>query len=718
MKPDPQKASIKPDIHAGRYVGEEDLSDDDDFEPVLESGSRTQDGTAYREYTLRVLPWVDWDKLFTDTQSEPSDSLELSDSSQSGDEDELGNDSGESAARNTKEAAEAEFVRREYILARFPNTDGCTTDKREQTTGLRFDPSTKLPVPKRGAVPRYQPGGFARLCREGEETLRERLEALEETQRVDAQLKVGKAPWYKQRRDLEGIARIPERYRKRLILEVEETSEPAQGASASEPSAAHMSDAKNAGRPEATRTVRDDPKAPSTKRRKVFYGTMDSALGSDYCLMIVRDDRTIDLVPVGRYAWHNFKFAPKLSDMANERMHRRDARQAVDATRPSEMTVDRRGSSPVIAGTGEQAITVSTEDDPLVHVEQKLRARAALADTILERRRHLVDSSSHAASLWSGTQWQRPFVRRTDEGVHPPHDSEPAVSQGQLDPSLLLSRREIDSSDESNAEDRSGEDDVDVVRENGRHTPERYPNASADDASVLAAAFRYRGGQTPSCSHSNASGSGTESQSSLERLERYQAEDPLRQGSFSDAGDDTDMQWRHRSGLSENGRMLKRLLEREKTAQPPAGVGFRSEIPLTRPSSQAPSDAGATGTSGYDSAPRFQEHESIAGSAGAKYPGKPVSAGEQHAVPSHLLPAPDGVIEEMHIKAVLRYLARQGSYVTVKELLSYFQPWFPAQKERVAALVRKMCTAREIPPGSGRICVLLKEQVLQHAPAS
>jgi hypothetical protein len=432
---------------------------------------------------------------------------------------------------------------------------------------------------------------------------------------------------------------------------------------------------------------------------------MDSALGSDYCLMIVRDERTIDLVPVGRYAWYNFKYAPKLSDMANERLHRREARAATLSERTAEEIPD---NSPTPVTTTETESTAKPEDDPLLMAERKLKTRAMLADSILERRRHLWDHSINAGG-------QRPIAFSTRQGEQPmkpeewPPNADQVGASAQLDPLVLLSRYDSESGTDSNLEDRSDGEITKDFPGSGRQTPDSTFAPHADTLPGQSDRIPSRAREQAAPSPLHTSGSGSESHSSIERLERYQAEDPLLHRAFPEERTTGDAH-AHRPHLSENGRMLKRLLERERGAETSAasardtdGAATSVTVSTLRSTTSSADYAGEKNIHQQD-----QMHLTAAGRERAT--GTAGSVASLPALPRDLLPPTTLPIEETHVRAALQYLHDQGVNLTVKEFLSYFQPWFPVQKDRVAAIVRKLCTAREIPPGSGRICVLLKEQ--------
>ncbi|KAK4531735.1 hypothetical protein CCYA_CCYA09G2592 [Cyanidiococcus yangmingshanensis] len=708
MKPEPRVSTAIGETSPNRYVGEEDLSDDD--EPLPEYKSWSQDEAPYREYTLRVLPWVDWDTLFSESYAEDDSLLESTSASSS--EDDVGKGAASAHRENltARDEAKAEFARREYILARFPRPATNTQGKQEPQNLPQISLRAGNIAPAVPGGPRYHAGGFARLCREGEETLRERQEALAEAERIDAQLADGTAPWYRQRRDLEGIAQIPERYRKRLMLEVEEDTDFTSPGSSSDRAGANVVEKTSAERAISNLSSSGDQQKPVAKRRRVYYGTMDSALGSDYCLMIVRDERTIDLVPVGRYAWYNFKYAPKLSDMANERMHRREARAAAAAAAHHERSSEEAtGAFTTTTAASEANDGVEPENDPLLMAERKLKARASLADSILERRRHIWDHSMSTSGLRPVELSRRRVEEEDDTRSERLRERGKYGTNTLLDPLALLSRYDSESGTDSNVEDHSDEETAGSFLGRGRQTPDGSlgPSVDASSAKVDRASHQEEGPVTRSPLH--ASGSGSESQSSLERLERYQGEDPLLHRTFPE-DTEASLEHTHRSHLSENGRMLKRLLERERgSGSAAASLPDTGSDATAKPADTSRASASSTVYGRGSATHRQNRMYSIAtGDAGRAGAGNP--AGSLPALPGDLFPPVDASIEEAHVHAALRHLHQQGVNLTVKEFLSYFQPWFPAQKDRIASIVRKLCIAREIPPGSGRICVLLREQ--------
>eukprot|EP00166_Cyanidium_caldarium_P000332 ctg_1126.g439 len=354
----------------GVYEDDRESSDDDGslVEVATEDGGGGDD--EYAEYLLRVVPWTDWDKLFGGNESDDAETEE-------GDgEEEPSSSSGPTAAGSGKGAWEAEFRRREYLLARFASaapqeTEAAATARRDRSLSADALFATQPPSHSASGGLHFSERGFARLCREGEETVRLRREALAEEARMEQRRRnrVGSGVFYSQRRDMEGIADIPPRYRKKVILEVEEGEE------------AGGKDARRASPPSAD---------PDAERRRVYHGTMDSAQGSDYCLMIMRDDHTVDLIPTGRYSWYNFKFSHKLSAFASKRAAKRQHWQAARQARTA-------------AAAAEESAEAEPADDDgtaeeLNRVERRLRARTHLQSALLENRRNFFEAHANQNS--------------------------------------------------------------------------------------------------------------------------------------------------------------------------------------------------------------------------------------------------------------------------------------------------------------------------------
>ena len=660
----------------GVYEDDRESSDDDgSLVEVATQGGGGGGSDEYAEYLLRVVPWTDWDKLFGGNESDDGE-VEEGDG-----EEEPSSSSGPTATGSGKGAWEAEFRRREYLLARFASaapqeTEADATSRRDRSLSADALFATQSPSHGASGGLQFAERGFARLCREGEETVRLRREALAEEARMEQRRRnrVGSGVFYSQRRDMEGIANIPPRYRKKVILEVEEGEEEESGGK----------DARRASPPSAN---------PDAERRRVYHGTMDSAQGSDYCLMIMRDDHTVDLIPTGRYSWYNFKFSHKLSAFASKRAAKRQHWQAVRQART--------------AAAEESAEAEPADDDgaaeELNRVERRLRARTHLQSVLLENRRNFFEAHTNQNSALP--------VARESLRVSTFGD---AATERSRPPDATRFRGATEARDaEAESEVRAGVDE-----QPGRWA--KSPRTVAREAATLVDATDWLAARDGSTTRPQRS------PSLLDGSERSPSPSASPRDSNSSLGDDALDLIGDGSGasaaataaatgtdasltvhLTEQGRALQRLLDRERRQHE------RGERATDTGEEPFASQTSTTAQTEYGASPEAAE-TAVVGSKRLAPPPSELPAASSALpplppLPPHTLPDRNAPIEEAHLRAALHFLHQQRVPVTVRDFLSYFTPWFPSQKARVGALIKQLCVAREMPPGSKRVYLFLRD---------